>query len=91
MQYDQDIKPISYIKTKAADMLKHVNSTRSPIIITQNGEAKAVLLDTRSYQDMTKALGTFSLLAQGEKDIDRGDTEAHDKVLKDLRKNIDER
>lgn len=52
-----DIKPISYIKTHAADMLKRVNETHNPMIITQNGEAKAVLLDTESYQQMTKSIG----------------------------------
>jgi len=91
MQYDQDIKPISYIKTKAADMLKQVNSTHRPIVITQNGEAKAVLLDTKSYQDMTKALGILGLLSQGERDVDRGDLESQDKTLDDLKKSLNER
>ena len=43
-----DIKPISYIKTNAADMMKYVNECRNPVIITQNGEARAVLLDIES-------------------------------------------
>ena len=47
-----DIKPISYIKTNAADMMKYINETHSPIVITQNGEARAVLLDIESYQNM---------------------------------------
>ena len=45
-----DIKPISYIKTNAADMMKYVNDHKNSIIITQNGEAKAVLVDIESYQ-----------------------------------------
>ena len=44
------------VKTNAADMLKQVNETRNPIVITQNGKAKAVLLDTESYQDMRKTM-----------------------------------
>ena len=46
-----DIKPISYIKTNAADMMKYVTDRRSPVIITQNGEAKAVLVDIQTYQE----------------------------------------
>lgn len=49
MNLKDDIRPISYIKTNAAEMLRRVNDTHNPIIITQNGEAKAVLLDTESY------------------------------------------
>ena len=57
MNIKDDIKPISYIKTNAADMLKRVNETHNPLIITQNGEAKAVLLDTESYQSMINSIG----------------------------------
>jgi len=54
----EDIRPISYIKTNAADMMKYVTEVKNPIVITQNGEAKAVLLDIESYQNMQNA---FSL------------------------------
>jgi prevent-host-death family protein len=54
-----DIKPISYIKTNAADMMKYINEHKNSIVITQNGEAKAVLVDIESYQTMKDA---FSLL-----------------------------
>ena len=72
MNLGEDIKPISYIKTNAADMLKRVNETHNPIVITQNGEAKAVLLDTESYQDMRNSLGILKILAEGEKAAEEG-------------------
>ncbi|ADK82555.1 type II toxin-antitoxin system Phd/YefM family antitoxin [Sediminispirochaeta smaragdinae] len=72
MNLKEDIKPISYIKTNAADMLKRVNDTHNPIVITQNGEAKAVLLDTESYQDMRNSLGILKILADGEKAAEDG-------------------
>ena len=50
-----DIKPISYIKTNAADMMKYINENKNSIVITQNGEAKAVLVDIESYQTMKNA------------------------------------
>jgi prevent-host-death family protein len=81
MNLREDIRPISYIKTNAAEMLKRVNNTHNPIVITQNGEAKAVLMDTESYQDMRNSLGILKLLAEGEKDIEIGNGYTQDEVF----------
>ena len=72
MNTKEDIRPISYIKTNAASVLNQVNETHRPIIITQNGEAKAVLIDTESYESMQNALGILKLIAMGEKHIKEG-------------------
>lgn len=69
MNIKEDIRPISYIKANAAEILAQVNETRRPVYVTQNGEAKAVLLDPESYEKMKKSLGLLKLLAQGERDI----------------------
>ncbi len=69
MNIKEDIRPISYIKANAAEILDQVNESRRPVYVTQNGEAKAVLLDTESYENMKNALGILKLLAQGERDI----------------------
>ncbi|WP_207725500.1 type II toxin-antitoxin system Phd/YefM family antitoxin [Acetobacterium malicum] len=58
----EDIRPISYIKTHAADMLKYINDNKNPIIVTQNGEARGVLLDVESYQNMINALSLMKLI-----------------------------
>jgi len=52
MQVIDDIKPVTYLKNRAADVLKHINETHRPMIITQNGEAKAVIQDPKSYEEM---------------------------------------
>lgn len=88
MDLKSNIRPISYIKTNAADMLKQVNDTRNPIIITQNGEAKAVLIDTDSYQEMINSLGLLKLFAQGEKDIEAGNTIEHEQLIVSIRKDL---
>ena len=84
MNLREDIKPISYIKTNAADMLKRVNDMHNPIIITQNGEAKAVLIDTESYQEMRNSLGILKLLAEGERDIEKGDIYSQEDVFEEI-------
>lgn len=84
MNLREDIKPISYIKTNAADMLKRINETHNPIVITQNGEAKAVLLDTESYQEMRNTLGLLKLLGESEKAIEKGEIYTQDEVFSQI-------
>jgi prevent-host-death family protein len=72
MNSKEDIRPVSYVRINAAEILEQVNETQRPVYITQNGEAWAVLLDPASYEKMKKALGLLKLLAQGERDIAEG-------------------
>ena len=65
MSIEKDIRPITYLKSRAADLLRQVNETRRPVIITQNGEPRAVLQDPQSYESMRNALGLLKLIAQG--------------------------
>ena len=88
MDIKNDIKPISYIKTHAADMLKRVNETQNPMIITQNGEAKAVLLDTESYQQMTRSIGILKILATGEKEIEQDKLVDNEAVFEEIQNKL---
>jgi prevent-host-death family protein len=88
MNIKEDIKPISYIKANAAEMLKRVNETHNPIIITQNGEAKAVLVDTDSYQSLVNSIGILKLLAQGEKEIDNNELIDQETVFSNIEKSL---
>ncbi len=69
-------------------MLKKVNETHNPIIITQNGEAKAVLLDTETYQEMLNTMGILKLLSQSEKDIEDDKIFKNDAVFQELMNNV---
>ncbi len=84
-----DIKPISYIKTNAADMMKYVNECRNPVIITQNGEARAVLLDIESFQNMQTAFALMNILQLAEKDKVEGKFRDAQDVFKDLKKKLE--
>ena len=68
----ENIKPISYIKANAAKVLDHVNETRAPYRVTQNGEARGVIVDTETFQTMQNALKLFKLIAQSEAEIAKG-------------------
>ncbi|WP_225073938.1 type II toxin-antitoxin system Phd/YefM family antitoxin [Desulfuromonas sp. CSMB_57] len=84
MNITNDIKPITYLKSRAADLLKQINETHRPVIITQNGEPKAVLQDPKSYEDMRNAIGLLKLLSQGETDVRNGQVSAQDEVFAQL-------
>jgi len=66
MRYSTQIKPITYVKAHAADLLDRIAREREPIIITQNGEAKAVLLDIRSYEEDQERMAEFHIMSGGE-------------------------
>ncbi len=81
MEIVNDIKPVTYLKSRAADVLKYINETHRPMIITQNGEAKAVIQDPKSYQDMRNALAIMKLLSFAEEDIKNGDLHCEEDVF----------
>ena len=83
-----DIKPISYIKTNAAEMMKYINDSKNPIIVTQNGEARGVLLDIESYQNMINAFSILKILQETEKDIQEKRLYENENVFNDIRKKL---
>ena len=70
MLLSQDIKPISYLKAKTASVINDVNENQRTIIITQNGEAKAVVQDIKSYENLQNSLNLLKLIVQSENDIE---------------------
>ncbi len=84
MNISKDIKPITYLKSRAADLLKQINQTHRPVVITQNGEPKAVLQDPESYENMRNAIGILKLISQGEKDIKDGKSKSQEEVFADI-------
>jgi prevent-host-death family protein len=82
MRYSTQIKPISYVKAHAAELLDRITEEREPIIITQNGEARAVLMDVVSYEQMmdeTQAL--LKVLSLADKEIEAGETVPIEEVM----------
>jgi prevent-host-death family protein len=74
MKFSTQIKPISYIKSHAAEVLEQLAEEREPIVITQNGEARAVLMDVASYEQSQETLAMLRILAIGEQQVQEGKT-----------------
>ena len=72
MRYSTQIKPISYLKANAAEVLQELAEQRQPMVITQNGEAKAVIQDVASYEQTQETLALLKILALGNQQVAQG-------------------
>jgi prevent-host-death family protein len=72
MRYSSQVKPISYLKANAAEILATLGEQREPLVITQNGEAKAVLQDVASYEATQETLALLKVLALGQQEATAG-------------------
>lgn len=86
MRYSTQVKPISYLKANAAEVLLQLTELREPMVITQNGEAKAVIQDVASYEETQETLALLKILALGNQDIEAGKTRPLAEVAKRLRR-----
>ena len=85
MRYTTQIKSISYLKANAAEVLDQLTEKREPLIITQNGEAKAVMQDVASYDETQETLALLKILALGNREIEEGKVKPIAEVVKRLR------
>jgi prevent-host-death family protein len=88
MLLSQDIKPISYLKAKTASVINDVNENKRTIIITQNGEAKAVVQDIKSYENLQNSLNLLKLIVQSENDIENNRTIEQEKMFDNLEQKL---
>ena len=80
----RDIKPVTYLKSRASDLLKQINETHRPVVITQKGEPRAVLQDPESYENMRNAIGLLKLISMGEEDIKDGKSKSQKEVFSNI-------
>ncbi len=85
MRYSTQVKSISYLKANAAELLQTLAEQREPVLITQNGEAKAVLQDVGSFEEMQEMLALLKCLAMGDREVDAGQLQPIDVAVADLR------
>jgi prevent-host-death family protein len=81
MNVIQNIQPISFLKTNTSDVVKQVQETREPVLITVNGKVQAVIQDPMSYQKMQDQLTVLRILAHGQKQIEHGKVIDHEDLF----------
>ena len=91
MKLSTQIRPISYLKAHAAEILRELSAQGEPLVITQNGEAKAVLQDIKSFEQTQETLALLKILALARQEIAEGKVELAADVIARLRKRRKER
>ncbi|MFA4919702.1 MAG: type II toxin-antitoxin system Phd/YefM family antitoxin [Thermodesulfovibrionales bacterium] len=85
MKLSEDVKPISYIKSHASEIIRDLSEKNSTVVITLNGEAKAILQDIREYERVQESLAMLKILAQSRKSLEAGNTRSAKNVFRDIK------
>ena len=88
MKLSTSVKPISYLKAHASELIRDITNTRQALIVTQNGEAKVVVQDIRSYERMQETLALLKILTRSKQNIRRGNIKSLDNTFSSLEKRI---
>jgi prevent-host-death family protein len=88
MKYSESIKPISYLKAHASEVIKDVSEKNKTIVITQNGEAKVILQDVKVYEQTQEALALLKILSLSSKNIKQRNYKPLEKAFKDVKEKI---
>ena len=91
MKLSAQIKPISYLKAHAAEIVRNMSEQGEPLVITQNGEAKVVLQDIESYEQSQETMALLKILALGNRQVEAGKLEPAASVIQRLRQNRSDR
>ena len=86
MKFSTQVKPISYLKSHAAEIIKDITENREPMLITQNGEAKLVVMDVKSFEEQEETLALLKILALGNREIEQGKFRDAEDVFDELDK-----
>ena len=85
MKLSNQIKPISYLKAHAAEIVRKLGEQREPLVITQNGEAKVVIQDIESYEQTQETMALLKILALGMRQIEEGKVLPAEDMIRRLR------
>ena len=81
MQLSDCVRPISYVKTHASEVVRQINRDGRPLFVTLNGEAKVVIEDIREYERREDAMALLKILALGRKEVEKGETRAAEQAF----------
>jgi prevent-host-death family protein len=88
MKLSTAVKPISYLKAHASELIRDITNTRQTLIVTHNGEAKVVVQDIRSYERMQETLALLKILTRSKQNIKRGKVKSLEDTFTSLEKRI---
>ncbi|MEO6918506.1 MAG: type II toxin-antitoxin system Phd/YefM family antitoxin [Collimonas sp.] len=86
MKFSKQVKPISYLNSDAAEIVKDISESREPMLVTQNGEAKLVVMGVRSYEEQEQTLALLKILGLANQEIKPGQFRSSDEEFAELDK-----
>jgi prevent-host-death family protein len=86
MKLSTSVKPISYLKAHASELIREITETQQTLVVTHNGEAKAVVQDIRSFEKMQETLALLKILTGSKQNIKRGNIKSIDETFANLNK-----
>ena len=84
MKYSSQVKPISYLKSHTAKIVKDLSESRNPLLITQNGVAKLIVMDVKSFEEREETFALLKILALGNREIEQGKFRDAENVFTEL-------
>ena len=88
MKLSTAVKPISYIKSHASEIISGISETGNPVIVTVNGEARAIIQDIKEYEKDRESMAMLKILAMGRKDMLEGRHKSIHQAFRELKKKI---
>ena len=85
MKLSKHIKPVSYLKAHVSEIIRQLGEHHQPLIITQNGEARAIMQDIQSYEQQQETMALLKILALGSRQVEEGKVQPAAKVFKSIR------
>ena len=85
MKLSSQIKPISYLKAHVSEVVRKIGEQSEPLIITQNGEAKAILQDIQSYEQQQETMALLKILALGNQQVEKGNVHGASDAIQAIR------
>ncbi len=86
MKLSERVRPISYLKSHAAEIVRDFEENRTPLIVTQNGEAKIVVMDIRTYEEQIETMAFLKLINMGRKEISQGKFQSTEDFFAEMEK-----
>ncbi|MDD5057426.1 MAG: type II toxin-antitoxin system Phd/YefM family antitoxin [Sideroxydans sp.] len=86
MKFSTQIKPLSYLQDHTSQIIRDVSESREPLLITQDGEAKLVVMDVKSYEEHEQTVALLRILSLGNKEIEQGKFRDAEDVFAELDK-----
>lgn len=89
MKLSEAVKPISHFKSHASEVVREIVATHRPVVITLNGEAKAIIQDIREYEKDRESLALLKILALSRKSVNEGRVKPVGEAFEALRRRIE--